>query len=174
MTARLKALSEITADTGDPGEAHNQAALIAATRQSLGQIGDGAVVYRDPATGGWAYPFWPQRGEYAGALELTFAAGFGVKAIALITTRRPDGSPGWSFLLMIYAQFSVHIAFGIFLTGVGGMIGLHHGVDIPALTAGMKTGVLISPCLVVSTPARSGREGRSRRPARPGSGSVPA
>ncbi|SCF09969.1 RNA polymerase-binding transcription factor DksA [Micromonospora viridifaciens] len=37
QTARL---TELTADTGDPGEAHTQAALIAATRQSLAQIGD--------------------------------------------------------------------------------------------------------------------------------------
>ncbi|MFU8854933.1 TraR/DksA family transcriptional regulator [Micromonospora sp. SL1-18] len=37
QTARL---TELTADTGDPGEAHTRAALIAATRQSLAQIGD--------------------------------------------------------------------------------------------------------------------------------------
>ncbi|WBB69967.1 TraR/DksA C4-type zinc finger protein [Micromonospora sp. WMMD812] len=32
-------LTELTADTGDPGQAHTQDALIAATRQSLEQIG---------------------------------------------------------------------------------------------------------------------------------------
>ncbi|MFJ8579840.1 TraR/DksA family transcriptional regulator [Micromonospora sp. NPDC093277] len=37
QTARL---TELTADTGDPGEAHTRSALIAATRQSLAQIGD--------------------------------------------------------------------------------------------------------------------------------------
>ncbi|MGR6319519.1 TraR/DksA C4-type zinc finger protein [Micromonospora soli] len=37
QTARL---TELTADTGDPGEAHTRAALIAATRQSLAQIAD--------------------------------------------------------------------------------------------------------------------------------------
>jgi RNA polymerase-binding transcription factor DksA len=31
-------LTQLTADTGDPAEAHNQAALIAATRQSLAQV----------------------------------------------------------------------------------------------------------------------------------------
>jgi RNA polymerase-binding transcription factor DksA len=40
QTARLKELTELTADTGDPGEAHNQAALLAATRHSLNQISD--------------------------------------------------------------------------------------------------------------------------------------
>ncbi|MFI7574862.1 TraR/DksA family transcriptional regulator [Micromonospora sp. NPDC049497] len=36
-TARL---TQLTADTGDPGEAHTRSALIAATRQSLDQITD--------------------------------------------------------------------------------------------------------------------------------------
>ncbi len=83
----------------------------------------------------------PDRGEYAGALELTFAT-FGIKAICIVTTKRPDGSEGWSMLLMIFGQFSVHIAYGIFLTGVGGLLGLHHRVDLEAITAGMKTGAL--------------------------------
>jgi DnaK suppressor protein len=38
QSARLKELTELTADTGDPGEAHNQAALLAATRHSLERI----------------------------------------------------------------------------------------------------------------------------------------
>jgi DnaK suppressor protein len=38
QTARLKELTEISADTGDPGEAHNLAALVASTRLSLEQI----------------------------------------------------------------------------------------------------------------------------------------
>lgn len=38
QTARLKELAELTADTGDPGEAHHRAALLAATRRSLAQI----------------------------------------------------------------------------------------------------------------------------------------
>jgi DnaK suppressor protein len=35
QTARL---TELTADTGDPAEAHTRAALIAATRRTLGQV----------------------------------------------------------------------------------------------------------------------------------------
>ncbi|MGA5299566.1 TraR/DksA family transcriptional regulator [Nucisporomicrobium flavum] len=38
QTARLKELTEINADTGDPAEAHNRAALLAATRRSIEQI----------------------------------------------------------------------------------------------------------------------------------------
>lgn len=38
--AQTAQLTPLTADTGDPAEAHTQAALIAATRQSLEQISD--------------------------------------------------------------------------------------------------------------------------------------
>ncbi|MGV9976052.1 TraR/DksA family transcriptional regulator [Micromonospora wenchangensis] len=38
QTTRLKELTEISPDTGDPGEAHNRAALVAATRHNLEQI----------------------------------------------------------------------------------------------------------------------------------------
>jgi hypothetical protein len=82
-----------------------------------------------------------QRGEYAGALELKFLH-FSIKAIGLLSTKRPDGSVGWSLLLFVFGQFSIHIAFGIFWTGLGGMIGLHHRSDVDALTAGMRTGAL--------------------------------
>src|SRR4029078_7882667 len=82
-----------------------------------------------------------QRGEYAGALELKFLT-WSIKAIGLLSTKRPDGSDGWSLLLFIFWQFRVHIAFGIFWTGLGGMIGLPPRSDIDALTAGMKTGAL--------------------------------
>ena len=81
------------------------------------------------------------RGEYAGALELKFLT-WSIKAIGLLSTKRPDGSDGWSLLLLVFGQFNVHIAFGIFWTGAGGMIGLHHRSDVQALSAGMRTGAL--------------------------------
>ncbi|WP_433797133.1 TraR/DksA family transcriptional regulator [Actinoplanes sp. CA-252034] len=38
QTARLRELTEMSADTGDPGEAHTQEALLAATRRSVEQV----------------------------------------------------------------------------------------------------------------------------------------
>ncbi len=81
-----------------------------------------------------------ERGEYAGALELKIGA-WGIKAIGLLTTKMPDGSPGWALLLLIYAEIPrFHIAFGIFFDSIGGMIGLHHSVDITALQEDMPKG----------------------------------
>ncbi|MFF4893680.1 TraR/DksA family transcriptional regulator [Micromonospora chersina] len=50
FAAQTARLTELTADTGDPGEAHTRSALIAATRHSLGQIGD---ALRRMADGGY-------------------------------------------------------------------------------------------------------------------------
>ena len=103
--------------------------------------GIGLTLDVGPVKGGGYLFIDAEKGEYAGALELKILA-FSVKAIALITTKRPDGSEGWSLLIFVFGQFRVHIAFGIFWTGLGGMIGLHHRADLDALTAGMKTGAL--------------------------------
>lgn len=81
-----------------------------------------------------------ERGEYAGALELKFAA-WGLKAIGILSTKNPDGSPGFALLLLIYADLPrFHIAFGIFFEGVGGILGLQHGVSLQALQEGIPSG----------------------------------
>ncbi|MFF5181917.1 TraR/DksA family transcriptional regulator [Micromonospora sp. NPDC000316] len=38
QTARLRELTELSADTGDPSEAHHQAALLSATRRNIEHI----------------------------------------------------------------------------------------------------------------------------------------
>jgi hypothetical protein len=103
--------------------------------------GLGLVIDAGAVKGGGYLFIDGERGEYAGALELKFLM-FSIKAIGLLSTKRPDGSEGWSLLLFVFGQFDIHIAFGIFWTGLGGMIGLHHRADVDALTAGMKTGAL--------------------------------
>ena len=78
----------------------------------------------------------PVRHEYAGALELQFGK-LGLKAIGMLST----GAGGdWSLLLLVYTQFpAIQLAFGFTLNGVGGLVGVQHGVDTPKLIAGMKT-----------------------------------
>lgn len=103
----------------------------------IGMVLDAAIV----KGGGYLFIDAP-RGEYAGALELRIGP-IGVKAIAILSTRMPDGSSGWSLLLLIYGQFPpIQLSFGFTLTGIGGMIGLQHSVNIDALQAGMSSGVL--------------------------------
>lgn len=103
--------------------------------------GIGLALEIGPLKGGGYISFFPERGEYSGALQLK-ALVWGIDAVALVMTKRPDGSEGWSLITFVYAQFEVHIAFGIFWSGLAGMVGLHHRADLDALTAGMKTGAL--------------------------------
>lgn len=82
------------------------------------------------------------RGEYAGVLELT-AGPVTFKAIGILTTKLPGGAHGWSLLIMLFGEFKpIPIGFGFTLTGLGGMIGIQHGVSGDALRSGLRTGVL--------------------------------
>src|SRR5690606_32250589 len=55
--------------------------------------------------GGYLF-FDPDNERYGGALELVIADKISVVAIALITTRFPDGSKGFSLLLLVSVEFS--------------------------------------------------------------------
>ena len=94
-------------------------------RLDAGVVKGGGYLFTDPANH-----------EYAGALELEMFS-WSVKAIGVLT-HRPGG--GWSLLLFVYAQFPPYpLAFGFTLNGIGGLVGVQHGVDIVQLSAGMKT-----------------------------------
>ncbi|MCE3555575.1 hypothetical protein LWC33_29540 [Pseudonocardia sp. RS11V-5] len=98
------------------------------------------------AGGGYLYAD-PDRGEYAGALELEFAQFLALKAIGLITTRMPDGSRGFSLLGVITAEFGgtgIQLGYGFTLLGVGGILGLNRGVNLQALAEGVRTGAVES------------------------------
>jgi hypothetical protein len=86
------------------------------------------------------------KGEYAGALELVFSGFLTLKAIGLITTRLPDGSPGFSLLIIITAEFGtpIQLGFGFVLAGVGGLLGLNRAMKLDALAEGVRTGAINS------------------------------
>jgi len=86
-----------------------------------------------------------EKGEYAGALELEFKGLFSVKAIALINTKLPDGSKGFSLLIIITAEFTpIQLGFGFTLNGVGGIFGLSRRIEVPALVEGIRTNAIKS------------------------------
>lgn len=89
--------------------------------------------------GGYLY-LDPDKGEYAGVLELRMLA-VGIKAIAILNTKVPEA--GWSLLLLIFGNFpAIQLSFGFTLTGIGGLIGLQHTTSTDALSKGMATGAL--------------------------------
>jgi hypothetical protein len=87
-----------------------------------------------------------EKGEYAGALELTISNFLSLRAIGLITTRLPDGSPGFSLLIILTAEFQpgLQLGFGFSLIGVGGLVGLNRTMLLEPLAQGVRTGAVNS------------------------------
>jgi hypothetical protein len=84
----------------------------------------------------------PERGEYAGALELTITGLLSLRAVGLITTRMPDGTPGFSLIVILTAEFvpGLQLGFGFTLVGIGGLLGLNRTIRLDALAQGVRTG----------------------------------
>lgn len=93
--------------------------------------------------GGYLY-FDFDKEEYAGAFELVIAGFLTVTAVGLVTTRMPDGSKGFSLLIIITAEFGtgIQIGMGFTLIGVGGLLGLNRTVKLQPLADGVRTGAV--------------------------------
>jgi hypothetical protein len=94
--------------------------------------------------GGYLY-FDTEREEYAGALELSVAGWLRLTAIGLVTTRMPDGSHGFSLLIIITAEFGssgIQLGYGFALIGVGGLLGLNRTMRLQPLMEGVRTGAV--------------------------------
>ncbi|MGW6572412.1 DUF6603 domain-containing protein [Streptomyces sp. NPDC054945] len=105
--------------------------------------GIGLVVDAGVVTGGGYLFADPERGEYAGALELDFAGLVALKAIGVIGTRMPDRPGGFSLLIMITTEFGgggIQLGYGFTLLAVGGILGLNRGMNLRALVEGTVTG----------------------------------
>ncbi len=83
-----------------------------------------------------------ERGRYVGALELSVLQKFALTAIAIITTKKPDGSEGFSLLMIITVTLPVPIplSYNFYFAGAGGLLGLNRGVDIDRLRDGLRAG----------------------------------
>jgi hypothetical protein len=102
---------------------------------NLAVIQGGGYLYIDTA-----------KGEYAGALELVLSGFITVKAIGLITTRMPDGSEGFSLLIILSAEFGTpfQLGFGFTLNAVGGLLGVNRTMELERLAEGVRTGAVES------------------------------
>jgi hypothetical protein len=91
--------------------------------------------------GGYLYLDF-DKGQYAGALELTISDFLSLKAIGLIDTKLPGGQTGFSLLIIITAEFDpgVQLGFGFTLIGVGGLLGLNRSMLLDPLAQGVRTG----------------------------------
>ncbi|HSF53049.1 MAG TPA: DUF6603 domain-containing protein [Algoriphagus sp.] len=107
--------------------------------------GAGIRINAGVVTGGGFLYLDPDKGEYFGALELSFQNLFDLKAVGIINTKMPDGTEGFSLLIIITAEFSpVQLGFGFTLIGVGGLLGINRRAEVEALRVGLKTNALKS------------------------------
>ncbi len=108
-------------------------------------LGVGLALGGAAVTGGGYLYADHDAGRYAGVLQVGVADVVTVTAIGLLATRMPDGSEGFSLLVILTAEFPpVQLGLGFVLTGLGGLVGLHRTMDVEALRAGVRTGGLDS------------------------------
>src|SRR5262249_18525584 len=102
--------------------------------------GVGISVNAGPVSGGGFLSFADPR--YSGAAELS-VYGIAVKPFGLLDTKLADGSPGYSFAIIISAEFTpIQLGFGFTLIGVGGMIGINRSLNDDGLSSAVRDGSL--------------------------------
>ncbi|HEY6798913.1 MAG TPA: DUF6603 domain-containing protein, partial [Kineosporiaceae bacterium] len=123
--------------------------------------------------GGGYLSFDSGRGEYYGAIQLRFAGFLTLSAVGLIDTRLPDGSPGFSLLIIITADFGagIQLGFGFTLLAVGGLLGVNRGMLLQPIMDGVRSGAIGSvmfPGDVVANAPRIISDLKAFFPPRPG------
>jgi hypothetical protein len=97
------------------------------------------------AAGGGYISFDPSKGQYAGVLQVSLVDVIQVTVIGVLNTIMPDGSSGFSFLLIITFNFPpIQLGFGFTLHGVGGLGGINRTMSVDALQAGFRAHTLDS------------------------------
>jgi hypothetical protein len=134
----VKALLSFPASGGNLGPADLSIAF--KPPNGLGLDIDAGVV-----AGGGYISFDPDKGQYAGILQVTLADIVQVCVIGVLDTILPDGSKGFSLLLIITFNFPpIQLGFGFTLNGVGGLGGVNRTMNIDALQAGFRAHALNS------------------------------
>jgi hypothetical protein len=106
--------------------------------------GLGLGIEAGPVTGAGFIDFDPDEGRYSGIFQLEILTVV-VTVVGLLDTRLPDGRDGYSFLIIISAEFTpIQLGFGFTLNGVGGLAGIHRSLNAEALRTGVYTGSLDS------------------------------
>ena len=104
--------------------------------------GVGIAVDAGPVTGGGFLFFDEPNGRYGGALVLKIYS-VTVKAFGVIETKLPDGTPTFSFVIVISAEFTpIQLGLGFTLNGVGGMIGINRRIEEEGLRRAVRDGSL--------------------------------
>jgi len=104
--------------------------------------GIAASIDADPVSGGGFIAFDEADARYLGALGLS-VGDISIGAVGVLDTRLPDGTKGYSLVVIAAATFPpVQLGFGFSLDGLGLLIGVNRTVDVPSLQALARAGHL--------------------------------
>ena len=108
--------------------------------------GLGVSINASVVTGGGYLRFDSRKEEYSGMLQLQIAEKISVTAIGLLTTRMPDGSKGYSLVVIIFVEgfTPIQLGFGFALTAIGGLLAINRTFDEEVLRSGLKNNTLDS------------------------------
>ncbi|MDC8447981.1 MAG: hypothetical protein LV473_06465 [Nitrospira sp.] len=106
--------------------------------------GVGLTINAQVVTGGGYLYFDTEKEQYAGVLQLEIAQKFSLTAVGLLTTKMPDGSKGFSLLVIISVRFDpgIQLGYGFSLNGLGGLLGVNRTVTTEVLRDGLRRGAL--------------------------------
>jgi len=95
--------------------------------------------------GGFLY-LDPDKGQYAGVVQLSIEGGINVKGLGLIETRLPDGAKGYSLLIIIAVEDfkPIPLGLGFNLTAIGGLLAINRTFAEDVLRSGLKNHTLDS------------------------------
>lgn len=107
-------------------------------------VGASLAIETSVISGGGSLFFDPKKQEYAGMMQLELLNKIAVKAIGLITTRMPDGTKGFSILVILSAEGfpPIQLGLGFTLNGIGGLLGVNRSLQVDTLRAGLKSDAL--------------------------------
>ncbi len=110
------------------------------------------------AAGGGYHLVRSDKGQYAGVFQVSLLDVIQVVVIGVLDTIMPDGSNGFSLLLIITFNFPpIQLSFGFTLNGVGGLGGINRTMAVDALHAGFRAhtlnDILSPPDPIANAPA---------------------
>lgn len=106
----------------------------------------GLAINAQAVTGSGYLSYDSDKKQYTGLLQLEIAEKISLSAVGLLTTRMPDGSNGYSLLVLLSTRFEpgIQLGYGFVLKGLGGLFGVHRTVAVEVLRDGLRRGVLDS------------------------------
>jgi hypothetical protein len=102
--------------------------------------GLGLLIDAGPIVGGGFVAYDDSKKEYSAVIQLLLLE-VQISAIAILDTVLPDGSKGYSFILILTLQSDegIPLGFGFTLNGVGGLAGINRTMVLDAIQASVRS-----------------------------------